>query len=220
MQRQVGIPWPGYGQCGFQQQTQFQEVDKQCAFGGVQWKLDTEVHSGRNHYKLKGTMSSSGKGLYLTAALSSAFMESLERYSVMAGSGDMLPRMIEKAANMGLGTRVLFPGFTSREQSDELFRVADVFVMPSVSEPFGLVPLEAMSQGTPTIISRQSGVSEVLVNTLKTDFWDVDEIANKITAVLKYPPLGITLRNYGNFEANKEFLGKYINLLKGKRIFL
>lgn len=119
---------------------------------------------------------------------------------VMAGSGDMLPRMIEQAAEMGLGTRVLFPGFTSREQSDELFRTADLFVMPSVSEPFGLVPLEAMSQGTPTIISRQSGVAEVLTNTLKTDFWDVDDLANKMLAALHYSTLHETLRHHGTIE--------------------
>lgn len=119
---------------------------------------------------------------------------------VMAGSGDMLPRMIEKAAEVGLGTKMLFPGFTSREQSDELFRAADVFVMPSVSEPFGLVPLEAMAQGTPTIISRQSGVSEVLTNTLKTDFWDINDLANKMIAALHYGTLHETLKHHGIIE--------------------
>jgi glycosyltransferase involved in cell wall biosynthesis len=75
--------------------------------------------------------------------------------------------------------------------------------MPSVSEPFGLVPLEALDNDVPVIISKQSGVSEVLTHALKVDFWDIDEMANKIIAVLKYPPLGITLRNYGNFEVRK-----------------
>jgi glycogen(starch) synthase len=81
--------------------------------------------------------------------------------------------------------------------------MADLYVMPSVSEPFGIAPLEALNNDVPVIISKQSGVSEVLTHALKVDFWDVNEIANKIIAVLKYPPLGITLRNYGNFEARK-----------------
>jgi len=78
--------------------------------------------------------------------------------------------------------------------------MADVFVMPSVSEPFGLVPLEAMIQGTPTIISKQSGVSEVLTNTLKADFWDVDALTNKIVATLKYGALKNQMSEYGYNE--------------------
>ena len=75
--------------------------------------------------------------------------------------------------------------------------------MPSVSEPFGIAPLEAMNHDVPVIISKQSGVSEVLTHALKVDFWDVDEMANKIVAVLKHPPLQLTLRNHGNFEVRK-----------------
>lgn len=119
---------------------------------------------------------------------------------IMAGTGDMLPRMIEKAAHMGLGTKMLFPGFVSREQGDELYRMADLFVMPSVSEPFGIVPLEAMSQGTPVIISKQSGVAEVLQNALKTDFWDTDDLANKILASLHYTTMHEMLKEHGLIE--------------------
>ena len=75
--------------------------------------------------------------------------------------------------------------------------------MPSVSEPFGIAPLEALDNDVPVIISKQSGVSEVLTHALKVDFWDVNEIANKIVAVLKYPPLEATLRSHGNFEVRK-----------------
>lgn len=119
---------------------------------------------------------------------------------IMAGSGDMLPRMIERAAELGIGKKMLFPGFVSREEGDRLYRMADVFVMPSVSEPFGIVPLEAMAQGTPVIISKQSGVSEVVRHALKVDFWNVDDLANKILAALSYTTLHETLRQEGTRE--------------------
>ena len=85
----------------------------------------------------------------------------------------------------------------------KIYKMADLFVMPSVSEPFGIVPLEALGNDVPVIISKQSGVSEVLTHALKVDFWDIEEMANKIIAVLKYPPLQMTLRDYGNFEVRK-----------------
>ena len=119
---------------------------------------------------------------------------------VVAGTGDMLPRMVERAAHLGIGNKVIFTGFVSREDGDRLYRMADVFVMPSVSEPFGIVPLEAMKQGTPVIVSRQSGVSEVLKNVLKVDFWDVDDLANKIVAALTYNDLHHELRHQGTNE--------------------
>ncbi len=122
---------------------------------------------------------------------------------VMAGSGDMARRMIEMAAEYGIGHKVLFTGFLRGADVDKAFRMADLFVMPSVSEPFGLVPLEALRNDVPVLISKQSGVSEVLNHVLKVDFWDVDEMANKIIAVLKHPPLQTTLREYGNYEVRK-----------------
>ncbi|MHC4395989.1 MAG: glycosyltransferase family 4 protein [Planctomycetota bacterium] len=122
---------------------------------------------------------------------------------VMAGSGDMMHRAIEMAAELGIGSKVLFTGFLRGEDVQKIYQMADLFVMPSVSEPFGLVPLEALNNDVPVIISKQSGVSEVLKHALKVDFWDVNEIANKIIAVLKYPPLKITLQSHGNFEVRK-----------------
>ncbi len=119
---------------------------------------------------------------------------------VVAGSGDMAVRMIDEAAHLGIGHKVLFTGFLRGRDVDRVFRLADCYVMPSVSEPFGIAPLEAMRNDTPVIVSKQSGVSEVLTHALKVDFWDVDEIANKIVAVLKYPPLSETLREHGAFE--------------------
>jgi glycogen(starch) synthase len=119
---------------------------------------------------------------------------------IVAGSGDMATRMIELAANMGIGHKVLFTGFLRGDDVARVYRMADCYVMPSVSEPFGIAPLEAMSHDVPVIISKQSGVSEVLTHVLKVDFWDVDEMANKIIAVLKHPPLSQTLRYHGNFD--------------------
>jgi len=122
---------------------------------------------------------------------------------VMAGSGDMVNRTIEMAAGMGIGHKVLFTGFLRGGDVDKIFRMADLFVMPSVSEPFGLVPLEALRNDVPVIISKQSGIAEVLTHALKVDFWDINEMANKIIAVLRHPPLHATLREHGNFEVRK-----------------
>jgi len=122
---------------------------------------------------------------------------------VMAGSGDLMHRAVEMAAELGIGHKVLFTGFLGGQDVQKIYKMADLYVMPSVSEPFGIAPLEALDNDVPVIISKQSGVSEVLTHALKVDFWDVDEIANKIVAVLKYQPLGMMLRNYGNFEVRK-----------------
>lgn len=122
---------------------------------------------------------------------------------VMAGSGDLMPMSIEMAAQLGIGHKVLFTGFLRGEDVQKIYRMADLYVMPSVSEPFGIAPLEALDNDVPVIISKQSGVSEVLKHALKVDFWDIEEMANKIIAVLKYPPLRLTLRSHGNFEVRK-----------------
>ncbi len=122
---------------------------------------------------------------------------------VMAGSGDMIRRCIELAAQMGIGHKVLFPGFLRGDDIRRIFQMADLYVMPSVSEPFGITPLEALSHDVPVLISKQSGVAEVLTHALKVDFWDVDEMANKIVAVLRHPPLQAMLRDHGSFEVQR-----------------
>lgn len=119
---------------------------------------------------------------------------------VIAGSGDMLPSMIERTARMGLARNVHFTGFLQGEDVERMYAMADVYVMPSVSEPFGISPLEAMALDTPVILSRQSGVSEVLRNALKVDFWDVQDMANKILALLAYPSLQEQLKEEGREE--------------------
>lgn len=108
---------------------------------------------------------------------------------VMAGSGDMLPRMKELVVELGIEDSFRFPGFVRGEELERTFSTADVYVMPSVSEPFGIAPLEAMSYDRPVIVSKQSGVSEVLRHALKVDFWDVDKMASQIVALLELPEL-------------------------------
>jgi glycogen(starch) synthase len=122
---------------------------------------------------------------------------------VVAGSGDMALRMVELAANMGIGHKVLFTGFLRGADVERVFQMADCYVMPSVSEPFGLAALEAIHHDVPVIVSKTSGVSEVLQHVLKVDFWDIDEMANKIVAVLRHPPLSQTLREHGNIELHR-----------------
>lgn len=108
---------------------------------------------------------------------------------VMAGSGDMLPRMVERVGQLRIGRNFHFTGFLHGPDVERIFALTDLYVMPSVSEPFGIAPLEAMVYDIPVIISRHAGVAEVLKHALKVDFWDIRDLANKIVAVLRYPAL-------------------------------
>lgn len=122
---------------------------------------------------------------------------------IIAGSGDMLNQLVRRVAELGISDKFIFHGFYSREEGTRLFRMADVFVMPSVSEPFGVVPLEAMLSKTPTIISKQSGCSEAISNSIKVDFWDTDRIADSIVALLKYGVLNKVMSEEGLDEVNR-----------------
>ena len=121
---------------------------------------------------------------------------------VVVGTGDMQPYMINEAARLNVLDKFIFTGFIRGSEKDKIYQAADIFVMPSVSEPFGIVALEAAANHTPVLVSKQSGVSEVLNHILKVDFWDIDEMANKIIAVLKHKSLGRDLRN----ESDKEII--------------
>ncbi|MEA4983628.1 MAG: glycosyltransferase family 4 protein [Paludibacter sp.] len=121
---------------------------------------------------------------------------------VMAGSGDMMPAMIELAAKRGIADKFHFTGFLKGRQVHEMLAESDVYIMPSVSEPFGISPLEAMQVGTPSIISKQSGCAEILTHAIKTDYWDIDEMADAIYAIVKYPAMYKSLRNLGREEVN------------------
>lgn len=121
---------------------------------------------------------------------------------VMAGSGDLMNKMIKRVAELKIGTRFHFTGFLRGADVDKMFMLSDVFVMPSVSEPFGIVPLEAMRSNVPVVISKQSGVAEILKHALKVDFWDVHGLADAIYGLLNYDSLRLTFQKYGRSEVD------------------
>ncbi len=122
---------------------------------------------------------------------------------VISGWGDMTQQIINQVGQQGLSGHVIFAGALWDEDRDRMYQSADLVVMPSVSEPFGLVPLEAIQHGTPSLISKQSGVAEVLTHVLKVDFWDVNEMANQILATLRYDALRHQLKSEGRREINR-----------------
>jgi len=122
---------------------------------------------------------------------------------VMAGAGNMMGQMIERVGELGIGNRFHFTGFLQGEEIERIFSLSDLYVMPSVSEPFGISPLEAMLYDVPVIISRQSGVAELLKHALKVDFWDIREIAGKIIALLKHPALAGEMTGKAREELRK-----------------
>ena len=121
---------------------------------------------------------------------------------VMAGSGDMMNRAIRHVARLGISDRFHFTGFLRGADVQKMFALSDVYVMPSVSEPFGISPLEAMRTGVPSVISKQSGAAEVLRYAFKVDFWDVDAMADQIYGLLKYPALAKFAAREGFDEVN------------------
>lgn len=146
---------------------------------------------------------------------------------IISGSGDMTPQIMQQVGAMGLSSHVIFAGSLWYKERDQMYQSADLVVMPSVSEPFGLVPLEAMRHGTPSLISKQSGVGEVISHVLKVDFWDVDEMANKILAALRYPVMHAQLSREGKQEltnlswknAAQKVIAVYTNLLEYVRTY-
>jgi glycosyltransferase involved in cell wall biosynthesis len=119
---------------------------------------------------------------------------------VMAGTGDLLEKMIRRVAQLHIATKFHFTGFLRGDSVDRMFAMSDVYVMPSVSEPFGISPLEAMRSNVPVVISKQSGVAEILQHALKVDFWDIDAMADAIYALLRYNSLSSVFSKYGANE--------------------
>ncbi len=120
---------------------------------------------------------------------------------VMAGTGDQLQSCIDKVRWAGIEDKFYFHGFYTRQDANMFFDMSDVFVLPSVMEPFGITPLEAMSKETPTIITKQSGVAEVIKHCFKVDFWDINKMASQIISLLTYPVLHETMKKHGYKEA-------------------
>ncbi len=140
---------------------------------------------------------------------------------VMAGTGDLLPKMIRRVAQLKMGANFHFTGFLKGNDVDQMFAMSDVFVMPSISEPFGIVPLEAMRLDVPCVISKQSGVSEVLQNVLKVDFWDINGLADSIYGLCHYPKLSELFKKAGKEEVDNlkwEFASKKIKAVYEKAI--
>ena len=121
---------------------------------------------------------------------------------VMAGSGDMLARCVRHVAKLGIADRFHFTGFLRGADVQRMFALSDVYVMPSVSEPFGISPLEAMRTNVPSIISKQSGVAEVLKYAIKVDFWDINAMADAIYALINYPAMAAMAARCGMDEVN------------------
>jgi glycosyltransferase involved in cell wall biosynthesis len=169
---------------------------------GDEWQMKPIRHDEKIVLFLGRVTMQKGPEYFLRAA-----KKVIEKFTnvrfVMAGSGDMITKCIQEVAELKIGRYVTFTGFLQGDDVNKVFQMADLYVMPSVSEPFGIAPLEALSHNVPVIISKQSGVSEVLTHALKVDFWDIDEMANKILAVLRHPPLQRTLRQHGHIELRK-----------------
>lgn len=123
-----------------------------------------------------------------------------DTYFVVSGSGDLEGQMLSQVAQKGLSHRFIFCGFLRGEELLQIYKAADIFVMPSVSEPFGLVPLEAMMADVPVLVSKESGVSEILNHALKAHFWDIDDMADKVLSVLSHKKLKNQLSLSGKSE--------------------
>ena len=126
---------------------------------------------------------------------------------VVVGTGDLLPRIIERTVELGLAERVHFTGGVSGLDVDRAFRMATVCVMPSVSEPFGLVALESLRNGTPVIVARDAGVAEVVRNALRADFWDIERMADQVVGIIRYRELHRELREHGLREVTHSRFG-------------
>lgn len=137
-----------------------------------------------------------GPGFFVEAA-QIVLQEFPEAHFIVAGAGDLLPQIIERVAQLNMSANFHFTGFLARAQVEQIWSLTDVYAMPSVSEPFGIAPLEAIQGGVPVILSNQSGVSEVMPHAIKVDFWDVKSLAAAICSVLKYESLSRVLRQNG-----------------------
>ncbi len=140
---------------------------------------------------------------YFLQAAKKVLEKNPDVFFIITGSGDMETQIIEESAKLDIADKVLFTGFLRGDALSKVYRMADLYVLSSVSDPFGITVLESLTYGTPVLISKQSGVSEALSHCLKVDFWDTNEMANKILTVLEYPELYQCLKENGSQEVKK-----------------
>lgn len=173
-------------------------------------KLVTPVKSklGSHIVTFLGRVTYQKGPLYFVDAAKRVLREFPEVRFVVAGSGDLLPQMIERVAQLKMSAHFHFTGFLKKNDIEKLWSLSNVYVMPSVSEPFGITPLEAIQNGVPVIVSRQSGVAEVMPHAIKIDFWNTHSLASAICSVLRYGSLATALTQNGREEVKEMSWGK------------
>ncbi|HEV3245345.1 MAG TPA: glycosyltransferase family 4 protein, partial [Candidatus Paceibacterota bacterium] len=187
-------------------------------FGSARNKLTALKQSGYHIVLFLGRVTLQKGPDYFLKAARSVLMREPKTVFFLSGSGDMERQIMDMAASLGISDRVLFTGFLRGHERTEVYKSADLFVMPSVSEPFGITALEAMKAGTPVLVSKQSGVAEAVRHALKVDFWDVDEMTNKILGVIRHKGLRQSLSENGRREVDhitwEDAAGKVENVLQ------
>ena len=166
-------------------------------------RMEYEKDSGEKIVSFLGRITMQKGPEYFLQAASLVLQKMKNVRFVMAGKGDLLNSMIRRAAELNISDHIQFRGFLNNCEVTDLFRMSDVFVMPSVSEPFGIVVLEAMQAEVPVIISYQSGVSEILKNAVKVDYWDTQAMADAILMLLYFPEIGNDLQKKGKKEVDQ-----------------
>lgn len=166
-------------------------------------KIDFKAREARKIVTFLGRVTYQKGPEYFVEAARMVMEKDKEVEFVMAGSGDMLHSIVRRVASLGMGRRFHFTGFLKGDDVDKMYEMSSVYVMPSVSEPFGISPLEAMRSSVPVVISKQSGVAEILSHALKVDFWDVDAMADAIYGLLHYPALSETFAHMGSADAGQ-----------------
>ena len=165
-------------------------------------EIPRKEHNGEKVVTFLGRITMQKGPEYFVEAASLVLQRTRNIRFCMAGSGDMLNAMIDMVAERGIADRFHFPGFQKGRQVYECYKDSDVFVMPSVSEPFGIAPLEAMQCGTPSIISKQSGCGEILDKVIKVDYWDIHAMADAIYSICTNPSLFKYLQEEGIKEVD------------------
>ncbi len=168
----------------------------------LQKKLD-KIFSSKNFKVLfLGRLTAQKGPKYFLSAAHKILQHRDDVEFIVAGDGDMKSKLIKKSAELKISKKIIFTGFLRGEQIDKIYKAADVYVMPSVCEPFGLAPLEAMKNGTPVVLSKDAGVCEIIKNCLKVDFWNTGQIKNKVIQLLDSPQLYKKLVEQGKKEVH------------------